>query len=231
MITSSLRNVAEAIIDPIVPALLNERIWAAEIDNPFAYFFQGMSAGGELHELGKIITELPQQNLSYAFGAVALVANIKNIKEARIEPLRIGHLALNPRIPIGLYLSKGVDFIFETIHLGSMYGDYVSGKKLQASVRLITWTYLKLPLKLIPKVIQKIVSTAFKIAFCIRISVFIYRKPLVATALVALFIAWAALGHAMVKDPDGRIMMLKSNKELVHFLDNPWENTKKAILG
>lgn len=213
--TLTIRDAAYAII-PIASNLSNERIWAYPTDNPIACALKGLEAGTALHETSKIFHDLPIRNYSYAFALLGAAVHTEKVKNT----------------PIGPYLSKGVNTFFEAIHLAEIYGDHVSGKKLQASVRMISWAYFHTPQKMIPTQLQKMMATVVKIATGINLAVFIYKSPLGACALVAVVTAVVASYSFIFKnDPAIREQHIKEGmKGFVDFVEDPWGTTKKYLL-
>lgn len=203
----SVSSVAGAIVNPISPSIGNEMIWGkwfSGTDNLFCLFKAAM-VGAELHQKSHIFHSLPHQNLSIPLMLGVITCKIPQVEETRL----------------GKYISRNLDNILQAAHVGLIYGDYAAGKKLTASVRLITWAYYHAPKEDIPKTAQKVMENAILIAVWINVGVYFYRRPVLTAVVATTVTALSILTFAFLKQEQIRIERERLAREANSFWNSP----------
>ena len=188
MTSLTISNVTSAVVDSIAPSITNEAVWGSwnkwlGDDSTFAAFIHASSIGAELHEKSHIFHTLPRTNLQMPLAFSVLILRNTSLQETQI----------------GGVISKNLDRIFQAARVGLIFGDYAAGRRLTATVRLVTWAYLQTPEKDLPKKVHTFMKNAITIAFWVNVGTFFWRRPVLAAVTAVTLGVIAISTFALLK--------------------------------
>lgn len=218
----TISSVTSSIVNTVCPTIWQESFWNfGSKDKGRAPIYSAFNIGYELHAKSKIFSSLPQGLHAWplAIGTYAIYTGLKQFK-------------------VGAYIANKLHQVFQVVHLGFIYGDYASDKKLTASVRLITWTYGRIPENKLPKAVHTAAKGIFWSAVVVNIGVWMWRKP-VWSAAIAVSIVGMGILYSKNTSSDQREKMWTSivqglkdaplAQDAARFLERSWTKAKQLF--